>query len=100
MQLKKDQSTDGKVLCSTGKAKWNVEWTEGDQRGQTTEQSTKSIRLWRVNTAEIQAADTSSDSGDDEVEPINHPELKRKFEAHAKSLENKQVKVCLFRLAF
>ena len=55
---------------------------------------------WRVNIAEIQAADTSSDSGDDEAEPINHPELKRKFEAHAKSLENKQVKVCLFRLAF
>jgi len=93
VQLKKDQSTDGKVLGSTGKAKWNVEWTEGDQRGQTTEQSTKSIRLWRVNIAEIQAADTSSDSGDDEAEPINHPELKRKFEAHAKSLENKQVKV-------
>ena len=57
--LKNDKSTDGKVLGSAGKAKWSVEWTEGDQRGKTAEQSTKSIafgglispRLTSVTTA-------------------------------------------------
>ena len=63
MQLKNDESTDGKVLGSAGKAKWNVEWNEGDQRGKTTEQSTKSICLWRVDLAAIDVGDAAIDVG-------------------------------------
>lgn len=96
VQLKNDKSTDGKVLGSAGKAKWSVEWTEGDQRGKTTEQSTKSICLWRVDLAAIDVGDDSSDSSEDEVEPTNHPELKRKFEAFAETLEGKKVTVRVF----
>ena len=96
MQLKTDMGTDGKVLGSTGKAKWNTEWTEGNQRDQTTEQSSKFICIWRVNNAEIGAAVISSDVVGDEMEPTNHPELEKKTEAHAISLESK---VCLLKLA-
>ena len=92
MQLKTDMGTDGKVLGSTGKAKWNIEWTEGNQRDQTTEQRSKFICIWLVNIAEIGAAVVG-----DEMEPTNHPEPEKNIEAHAISLESK---VCLLKLAF
>ena len=97
MQLKSDMGTDGKVLGSTGKAKSNIEWTEGNQRDQTTEQSSKFICIWRVTIAEIGAAVISSDVVEDEMEPTNHPEPEKNIEAHAISLESK---VCLLKLAF
>ena len=67
-----------------------------NQRDQTTEQSSKFICFWRVNIAEIEAADISSDVVEDEMEPTNHPELEKKIEAHSISLESK---VCLLKLA-
>ena len=46
--------------------------------------------------AEIDAVDISSDGGEVEMEPTNHPEPEKKIEAHAISLESK---VCLLKLA-
>ena len=60
-----------------------------NQRDQTTEQSSKFICFWRVNIAEIEAADISRDGGEVEMEPTNHPELEKKIEAHFISLESK-----------
>jgi hypothetical protein len=99
VQLKNDKQGSGTVVSLAGKAKWNVEWNEGKLEGSVTEQSSKSLCLWKLDLSAYEAADAeSSESSEDEVEPPNYPELKRKFDAFAKTLEGQGVTVCCLRI--
>jgi hypothetical protein len=98
VQLKNDISSDGIVIGKGAvKAQWKVEWAEGPLKGSTTDQSSKSIRAWQLNLAAIEEQEESS-SGEEEEEEIvpssvDYAGLKRKFEAHAKSVVGKKVEV-------
>lgn len=100
VQLKSEQASDGLVVDVVGKAKWKVKWSDGSLKGQTTDQSSKSLRLWQVDLSAVEVESScSSDSGDDAPAPDapgaddEYKDRKRKFEAVAKSLEGKSVQV-------
>jgi hypothetical protein len=81
-----------------------VTWSEGKFKGTITDQSSKSLRCWQLDLATIIESESSDD--DDVVEAphaaeapahaVDHAANKRKFIAHAKSLEGKTVQVKLF----
>ena len=66
-------------------------------------QSSKSLRLWKVDLSAFDAgeaggSDSSEEEGAEEPAPeVDHPERKRKFEVYAKTLEGKTVKVRPFK---
>lgn len=99
VQLKKDLVTDGSICAkNAGNGQWKVNWTEGSLKGTITDQSSKSLRPWRLNLAEAAADESSSDEDDEDDEdladaPVDHAGNKRRFEAHAKSLVGKKVEV-------
>jgi hypothetical protein len=103
VKLKNDLTTDGMVESSAGKAKWTVRWDEGPVKGTVVAQSSKSLRLWRVDLSAFDAgeaggSDSSEEEGAEEPAPeVDHPERKRKFEVYAKTLEGKTVKVRPFK---
>jgi hypothetical protein len=95
VQLKNDITVVGEVVGKgDGKASWKVKWTAGRLKGTTTTQSSKSLRLWQVDLANLPVSDSSSAEEDEpEVPEIDHGKLKRKFSAHANTLVGNKVAV-------
>lgn len=97
VQLKADKHSDGRIDSKVGKAKWMVTWGEGPHKGKSTTQSSKSLQLWRVDLAAIDAANEDSEGSEEEEEAnvpeVDHAENKRKFEAFAGTLVGTSVEV-------
>ena len=108
VQLKNDLTSDGVVSTkNAGRGHWAVTWSEGKFEGTITDQSSKSLRCWQLDLATIIESESSDEEDDDDVveapdaaeapaPAVDHAANKRKFIAHAKSLEGKIVKVKLF----
>ena len=99
VQLKNDISSDGEVVAKgAAKAQWKVNWTEGPHKGSTTDQSSKSLRAWQLDLSAVEEEEEESSDEDDAEEDtpnsiVDYGSLKRKFDAHAKSLVGKKVEV-------
>ena len=96
MQLKTVKTSGGVVADAVGKGHWKVRWDEGRLKGQTTDQSSKSLRLWELDLVAVDVESSGSSDSEDEVPTTagdEHAERKRKFEVVAKSLEGKSVQV-------
>jgi hypothetical protein len=100
VQLKNDLSSDGVIVAKgAAKAQWKVKWTEGPHKGSTTDQSSKSLRAWQLDLSAVEEEDEEEEvSSDDDGEEkdnsaVDYGSLKRKFDAHAKSLVGKKIEV-------
>ena len=99
MQLKNDLSSDGEIVAKgAAKAQWKVKWTEGPHKGSITDQSSKSLRAWQLDLSPVEEEEEEEDSSDEndaekDTPAVDYGSLKRKFDAHAKSLVGKKFEV-------
>ena len=100
MQLKNDLSSDGEIVAKgAAKAQWKVKWTEGPHKGSITDQSSKSLRAWQLDLSAVEEEEEEEEDSSDEDDAekdtpaVDYGSLKRKFDAHAKSLVGKKIEV-------
>jgi hypothetical protein len=105
VQLNKEPpgvTTDGTVISTSGKkASWNVEWRHKIPF-ETLVQSSKSLRLWRLDLTQVELSSDDGKDEEDEDASVEEEEpsseardaeesaKKRKFEKFAKEQEGKE----------
>ncbi len=101
VQLKTDESSDGKIISSHGKGYWTVAW---EQNAAQSRHHSKGLKQWAFVAPQSDSSDSDSDESggeeNDETGPISegaetYERKVKEFERTAKSLVGKSVTVAI-----